>query len=329
MSYAAVAPLPQSLQLEVTSACNLRCAMCLVRYRPPVNKIDGAMSWPLFAGIVEELPGVRTVTLQGLGEPLLSPHLLDMIQLLKDRGARVGFNTNGTLLRRNVAERLVDMNLDWLHVSLDGSTAQTFESIRDGAAFETVVRHLSGLVAAKKRAGKSTPWIRVVFVAMQRNVQELPALVDLLADIGVDELRVQNLSHDFGDTTESGPYAEIRAYANREALDSQAHPTFDEARQRAAARGVDLRLPSLSAMDPSPAGPGCTWPWDSAYITSDGVVQPCCMVMGDDRVQLGRLGETPFADVWNGSAYQEFRQRLLDGDPPEVCRGCSLYRGTF
>jgi len=303
--------------------------MCLVRYRPPVNKLAGAMAWPLFTGLLDELPGVRTVTLQGLGEPLLSPYLLDMIDLLKRRGVRTGFNSNGTLLRQSVAERLVDMGLDWLHVSLDGSTAHTFEAIRDGASFTTVVNNLAELVAAKRRAGRTTPWIRVVFVAMRRNVAELPDLVDLLADVGVDELRVQNLSHDFGDTGESGPYAEIRAYAHSEALDSGAGPTFAEAQRRAAARGVDLRLPSLTSQDRDLDGPGCTWPWDSAYITSDGVVQPCCMVMGDDRVQLGRLGESRFADIWNGPAYQRFRQQLLDGDPPEVCRGCSLYRGTF
>lgn len=329
MRYAEIAELPRSLQLEVTSSCNLRCAMCLVRYRPPVNKLAGAMSWPLFTGLMAELPGVRTVTLQGLGEPLLSPHLLDMIDLLKQQGARTGFNSNGTLLRESVAERLVDMRLDWLHVSLDGSTAQTFEAIRDGASFTTVLSNLANLVAAKRRAGRTEPWIRVVFVAMRRNVDELADLVDLLADVGVDELRVQNLSHDFGDTDETGPYAEIRAYAHREALDGDAGPAFDEARRRADARGVDLRLPSLQSIDPAPDGPGCTWPWDSAYVTSDGVVQPCCMVMGDDRVQLGRLDDNGFAAIWNGPAYRRFRRQLLDGDPPEVCRGCSLYRGRF
>jgi radical SAM protein with 4Fe4S-binding SPASM domain len=247
---------------------------------------------------------------------------------------RAGFNSNGTLLRRSIAERLVDMGLDWLHISLDGSSAQTYESIRDGATFSTVLDNLSGLVAAKRRAGREAPWIRVVFVAMRRNVEELPDLVDLLADVGVDELRVQNLSHDFGDTGsgDSGPYAEIRAYAHREALSStsvQGGASFDLARERAAVRGVDLRLPALQALDPDAGGPGCTWPWDSAYVTSEGVVQPCCMVMGDDRVNLGRLGEASFTDIWNGPAYREFRQRLLDRDPPEVCKGCSLYRGTF
>jgi hypothetical protein len=37
-----------------------------------------------------------------------------------------------------------------------------------------------------------------------------------------------------------------------------------------------------------------------------------------------------FATMWHGEGYRGFRERLLTGDdPPEVCRGCSLYRGVF
>src|SRR3954453_16057642 len=100
MSAPLVPPLPRELQLEVTSACNLRCAMCLVRYRPPVNKVRGAMDVGLFRRLLSELPGLRRVTLQGRGEPLLHPHLVDMVTEASGRGLMVGFNSNGTLLSR-------------------------------------------------------------------------------------------------------------------------------------------------------------------------------------------------------------------------------------
>jgi hypothetical protein len=53
------------------------------------------------------------------------------------------------------------------------------------------------------------------------------------------------------------------------------------------------------------------------------------MVMGSDRVMLGRLGDAEFGEIWHGDAYQDFRARLLTDDPPEVCAGCALYRGVF
>jgi hypothetical protein len=53
------------------------------------------------------------------------------------------------------------------------------------------------------------------------------------------------------------------------------------------------------------------------------------MVMGDDRVTLGDLGAQSFTEIWYGDPYREFRRRLSGPEPPDVCRGCSLYRRTF
>jgi radical SAM protein with 4Fe4S-binding SPASM domain len=169
-------------------------------------------------------------------------------------------------------------------------------------------------------------------------VGELADLVRLLARIGVDELRVQNLSHTFSDTDPAGQYADIRAFTADEALWTGADRdavsrAFMDARQAAADTGLTLRLPPLdvdTGHDLLPPGrPGCTWPWDAAYVTSAGVVQPCCMVMGDDRVALGRLTEQTFPEIWYGERYREFRRLLAGTEPPEICRGCALYQGTF
>ncbi|WP_436684910.1 radical SAM protein [Micromonospora sp. URMC 106] len=329
-------PLPSHLQLEITSACNLRCMMCLVRYRPPVNKLAGAMRPELFHRLLGEMPGLHRLTLQGLGEPLLSPYLMQMIEAAVARRITVGFNTNATLLTRRRAEELVASGVDWLHVSLDGARATAYEAVRDGADFDTVVANLAGLVRAKRAAGSATPWLRVVFVAMRDNVTELPELVRLLARIGVDELHVQNLSHSFSDADPAGRYDEIRQFTTDQALwagtdSGRAADAFAEAGRVAREHGVRIRLPQagVPAAPSPPPERGCSWPWDAAYITSAGVVQPCCMVMGDDRVSLGRLGEQSFPQIWHGEAYREFRRRLAGEDPPEVCRGCSLYRRTF
>jgi radical SAM protein with 4Fe4S-binding SPASM domain len=309
--------------------------MCLVSYRPPVNKLAGAMRPELFHRLLDDVP-VRRLTLQGLGEPLLSPYLPEMIEAAVRRDIRVGFNSNATLLNQRRAAELVASGVDWLHVSLDGASAGVYEAIREGARFDTVLANLAGLARAKQQAGSATPWIRVVFVAMRDNIGELPALIRLLTSIGVNELRVQNLSHSFTDTDPAGRYDEIRAFTADQALWNgadldRARAVFAAAAQAAAGTGLRLRLPHLTETDTdTDTGQGnCTWPWDAAYITSTGVVQPCCMVMGDDRVALGTIAETGFAEIWYGEAYREFRRRLSSDDPPDVCRGCSLYRRTF
>ena len=331
-------PLPTRMQIEVTGACNLRCRMCLVSYRPALGKKEGSLDFETFKRLVDENDRLREVTLQGLGEPLLAPDLLAMVEYAAARGIRIGFNTNGMLLNRERAERLVRAGLAWLHVSVDGVTKATFEGIRHLARFDTVIANLEGLVGLKRELGSAKPRIQVNFVAMRRNISELPELVRMAAGWGVDRLWVQNLSHNFDDTDPQGDYAEIRRFAAEEALwtgEDRAllERIFEAARGAAERAGLALRLPSLALKSPEaprrPGEPGCDWPWTSTYVSHDGQVQPCCMVMGSDRAELGRVSAGSFAEVWTGERYRQFRAALLTDRPPEVCRGCSAYRGVF
>src|SRR4029450_4091466 len=79
-----------------------------------------------FVALLDELPDLEQVTLQGLGEPLLHPDLAGMIRAAKDRGLTGGVNTNGTLLTGRRIDELLDSGVDWLHVSVDGATPRTF-----------------------------------------------------------------------------------------------------------------------------------------------------------------------------------------------------------
>lgn len=189
-----------------------------------------------------------------------------------------------------------------------------------------------------RRLRAKRPTLSLVFVAMRRNVHELPELVRLAAEWGIVRLFAQNLSHSFSDTDPGGSYQEIRRFAADEAVwadeeKCEAEEIFAGARALAEELGVELRLPRLEEPPPQrreAGSPGCHWPFSSAYVTHEGKVQPCCMVMGSDRAVLGDVRHEDFRAVWHDEDYRRFRKRLLsDDDPPDVCRGCSLYRGVF
>jgi radical SAM protein with 4Fe4S-binding SPASM domain len=337
MSMDGVLPaLPTRLQVEVTAACNLRCRMCLVRYREPVRRSQGTLSLKCFERILDEVPSVKEITLQGVGEPLLVPHLAAMVSLAASRGIATGFNTNGTLLSAERSKRLILAGLRWLCISVDGATPAVYQDVRDGARFERVVSNIRSLVEAKRGLAAEDLRLQVVFVAMRRNLAELPLLVHRVADWGIPSLRVQNLSHSFSDASSDASYEEIREYTHAEALWrdgdlSRVRAIFEEARMEAEAVGIELRLPELVPTSRTrPVGTaGCSWPWEAAYIAHDGAVQPCCMLMGSERGRLGHMNESSFGAIWQSPTYQDFRTALLGSDPPAVCRGCSEYSGVF
>jgi radical SAM protein with 4Fe4S-binding SPASM domain len=330
-----VAELPVELQVEVTAACNLRCRMCLVSYRKPVDRVRGSVGLDELRQLLDAVPSLERLTLQGLGEPLLAPDIEKLVREARDRGIEVGFNTNGVLLDERRASLLVGLGIDWVHVSLDAASERSFEAIRAGASFDRVVRNLRGLVELRSSWGARKPSIQLNAVLMRRTLRELIPLVRLASEIGVDRLWVQQLSHDLGDTEGDPAYAGMRRFVDDEILWGDDREValvrhmIGAARRLAGELGLDVRLPEPEQVAHPPGALPCDWPWRSSYVNHDGRVQPCCMVMGSERSTMGNALEEGFENVWNGERYVEFRRRLLSDDPPEVCQGCAHYRGTF
>lgn len=328
-------PLPRNLQIEVTGACNLRCRMCLVRYRPALGPA-ASMSFETFRRLMDELPDVRSVTLQGLGEPLMAPDIFQMIEYCRVRRVNCGFNSNATLLTARTSLRLIEAGLDWLHISIDGASKETYEFVRDQSRWEIVERNVSGLVSLMRQLDVERPALSIVMVLMRNNFRDLPAVVRRAAEWGIPRVRAQNLSHDFSDAPPE-TYRSIAEFVQDQSVVHQPPeeigPVLQEALAEAQRFGISLRLPRMEERPPqgqvNGMNVGCDWPWRSAYVNWDSGVQPCCMVMGSDRVRLGSLQDASFADIWESEDYARFREGLMNGNPHPVCRGCSAYRGTF
>jgi radical SAM protein with 4Fe4S-binding SPASM domain len=330
---------PSELQLEVTGSCNLSCRMCLVAYRPRLGR-SASLSVATVRRLLDDLPTVRRLTLQGLGEPLLAPDLRAIIEEAVGRGIAVGFNTNGTLLSPTWSAWLVTAGVEWLHVSVDGASDETFAAIRHGARLHTVLDNLRGLVAARRAAGSARPWIQLNVVVMRANHHELDGLVRLAADVGVDRVWVQGLSHDFSDVSGEPAFRTIRRWTDQQRLEPREWAAAGAAAAALASElGIELRLPGPGRdVEPGTSGavgergaeePGCDWPWRSAYVAHDGTVQACCMLMGRDRGVMGHLDERPLSEIWRDADYVELRAALLEDAPPPMCRGCSVYQRRF
>lgn len=332
---AAAVPLPRFVQIEPVGQCNLRCRMCPISQRrdgPPWGP-PAFIEIATFRRLIDGFPGLEELHLQGLGEPLMHPHFFALVRYAAERGIRVSTNSNLTLLTPVRAQPCVASGLHALHVSLDGASAATYEYIRRRASFAKVLRNLDHLVACRARLGSATPQLRIVAVAMRRNLGELPAIVALAREHGVDSVFVQHLSHDFGDGGLPVHYRPMREFVAAESLlgadPAEVAEAFAAARETAAALGIDLRLPRLDGAEPRRPARGCDWPHVGAYLSYRGEAMPCCMVSTPDRITLGDMAEEGVAAVWNGVPYRAFRAALANGEPPEVCRGCGIYNGTF
>jgi radical SAM protein with 4Fe4S-binding SPASM domain len=330
-------PLPRFVQIEPVGQCNLRCRMCPVQFRPDGQHGPSAfMPFDAFVALLNQFQGLAELHLQGLGEPLLHPRFYDMVRLAAERGIKVSTNTNMTVLTEEQAGQCVRSGLAAMFVSIDAASAAAYEAVRVRARFDKVLRNLRRLVAAKERLRAARPEISLVAVLMRSTLAELPALVRLAAAERVPALSLQQLCHDFGETTLPERYLPMREFIDAEMLGDadrdRAEAVFAEARAEAERLRVRLSLPRLAARVHAPDVPGrqrCDWPWRGAYISYDGKSMPCCMVATPDRINFGDMRSDGVAAVWNNPAYQRFRAQLSSSTPPQVCASCAVYRGTF
>jgi MoaA/NifB/PqqE/SkfB family radical SAM enzyme len=330
-------PLPRSVQIEPVGQCNLRCRMCPVQFRPDGKPGAPAfMQFDTFRSLLDQFEGMAELHLQGLGEPMLHPRFFDMVELAVARGIQVSTNTNMTVMTEEQAERCVTSGLHALHVSIDAAHARVYETVRVGARLPVVLRNLRRVTTARAQLGQDRPQVSLVAVLMRSTLDELPDLVHLAAASGVSAMSVQQLCHDFSEDSLPPHYLPMRAFIDREMLGEADHEhaqaVFNLALACAEQDGVALRLPRLAPRPHAADVPGrlrCDWPWREAYVAYDGQAMPCCMVATPDRQQLGNMATDGVAAVWSGTAYQAFRARLSSPDPPAVCAGCAIYRGTF
>jgi putative metalloenzyme radical SAM/SPASM domain maturase len=167
---------PSKLFVEVTSRCNMSCAMCVKQTSGGADP-EGDLSIPLFRALAPAFPGLDAFILNGVGEPLLHPQLEEMIRAARERMPTegwVGFQSNGLLLTDARAVSLASAGLDRVCFSIDGVSPETFRKIREGGEIEGVERALAAMAAAKKRCGRPDLQVGVEFVVMRGNLRELP-----------------------------------------------------------------------------------------------------------------------------------------------------------
>lgn len=326
---------PKVVFIEVTNRCNLICQTCPRTYfdREPLK----ALSLNEFINIAEQFPEMRRALLHGVGEPLLNRELPEIIQYLKGRKVEVIINSNGTLLSPEWQERLIESGLDQYRCSIDGAKDETYARIRGADLLPKLKRGLGGLVKTKERLKTATPRVSIWCVATHENLQELPDLLHLAANLGVSEVYMQRLVYFASETEKQFGMArdELAIFGKDQSeedriIEKCTKLSGDLGIKFLASGGRDP-INSLAAARPSDFAPwqACMRPWTTAYITANGNCLPCCISpFATDDYQsliLGNLFEHPFSEIWNEPEYQKFRVDLLSEHPHKACASCGVY----
>ncbi|HPQ68991.1 MAG TPA: SPASM domain-containing protein [bacterium] len=329
------------LYVEPTAHCNLTCRTCI---RNSWTEPPGEMDMAVFANLLDGMrraSTLHTVAFWGFGEPLLHPRIAEMVAAVRQLGLNTEMITNGLLLDEARATALTEAGLDTLVVSVDGAQGAMLGEIRPGADLGAIDRNVMRLMSLPRR-----PKLGLEFVAMRRNLAELPHLPELARRWGAEFIIVSNLlpptaemkneilywlaSQSLSPSTRHGANPEIRLAAIDTRPD-QAEPI------RAVAPDVSGR-PWPPSMDNGLAG-SCPFVEEgAATIGWDGAVGPCIALMHSHtcyvldrkksirRYAVGNIAERDLSDIWNDPGFVAFRRRVLDFEfsPCVSCGGCEM-----
>jgi radical SAM protein with 4Fe4S-binding SPASM domain len=303
--------------------------MCITQKLPIDRSKLPCMQDDLFRKITREcFPFIKIAHLSIDGEPLMASNLDKTIEAARRYGVKLDITTNATLWNgEKLINRLIPV-LNGAYFSIDAATKRIFESIRAGADFDKVIANMQLFSKLRLNCKDSQrPRFIIVAVLMRRNIEELPLLVELARELGVEEIWTQHVKI-YDEKFKQESLLFHKELANK---------CLKAARERARELNFRITLPPpyRTAKDSEKYShpPSfrlraelCPYLWREAMITISGDVLPCCNAHPSTPI-MGNVARNSFLEIWNNKIYRRMRSGLLNERPFQCCMHCSFLLG--
>ncbi len=316
---------PRSVDLLITSRCNLRCKYC--SHFTSGADVEEDLPTEEWLKFFEELNRamVLDVCLQG-GEPFVRTDFRQLVDGIVRNGLRFSILSNATLITDEMAGFIASTGrCNYVQVSIDGSAAETHDACRGAGNFDRAVR---GLKLLQRHGVPAT-----VRVTIHRgNVRDLDNVARLLLeDFGLSSFGTNSASH-LGLCRKNAEQVQLtgeerliamksllalsRKYDGR--ISANAGPLSEARGWRAMERAREQGLPSLPGRG---FLTGCGGSFSKIGVRADGVMVPCVQM---PDMALGRIHEDDLTEIWQDHPeLNRFRKRReIPLSSFKFCSGC-------
>lgn len=296
--------LPYRYVIDPINVCNLRCPLCPTGLGI-LGRKRGMMALDKFQSLIDQISAYAyLVELYNWGEPFLHPQIFEMVQYASSKRIVVKISSNLNHFNQEMAVKTIDSGLDWLLISIDGSTQEVYEKYRRGGNLEKVFANIEMLAAEKKKRNVRHPFIVARILVNKYNENQVEQLRKKCEQIGVDAFTVGTL---FIDTSKK----------------EQAQEWLPEDESLSFYEYESDELENVWH---------CADLWESMTINWDGGLAPCCWLHEEKHDYLNAF-DMPLTKIWNDDSYISSRRVFSRGGEKEgpistictVCRGRPKY----
>lgn len=327
---------PEVLHIDLTNQCNFNCLACWCRSPLLADKTmpewekNLSLSLDVIKSVFDDLSqmgGLRQVKIVGGGEPFMHPDILHIIEYIKnkDKDIQIDINTNFSLVDKEVAERLLELEVDSLTVSLWAGTPEVYTAVHPNQTEHTFdrIKNILKFISETKRV-KNSPRPRVTFhnVIFNLNYENIREMLKFALDVGANDIQFVPV-----DTVKDRTEILLLNDAEREALLACLYgirECYDSITCQYVSRdGGLIRLPDFNGfirrIEKLNISTGvydeeiveefpCYAGWLFARIMATGDVVPCCK---GHRMRMGNIYKNRFKEIWLSGTYNEFRRNGL------------------
>jgi len=155
-----------------TRTCNLTCRHCYMSSDAKLYKDE--LSTEEAKQFIDDLADFKVpVILFSGGEPLIRPDFFELASYAEKKGIRPTLSTNGTLITREVAQKIKDIGIGYVGISLDGLRDVNDKFRGKEGAFDAAMQGIKNCVAVDQRVG-------LRFTINHHNIQELERIFDFI-----------------------------------------------------------------------------------------------------------------------------------------------------
>ena len=320
--------LPDTVRIDLTYRCNLRCKICfefgedlhgLIKEEAPQKKED--LPFDNLISFLEEINYFKPTLYLSGGEPLIYPRILELLEFIKKKNFYCLININGILLKE-FAQALVKLSVDKLVVSIDGP--EEAHNLNRGKTFNKITEGIKYLNTQKLIRKTTFPLVRINSLITPFNSEYLVDMVDIAGKLGAESLSFQHpmfanekmrksYVEKKGDKESNG--IDILGFTyeggiNVEALLKQIKMIQSRKSKLKIYFYPHMKLEELHYYYDSldyEFKKVCYTPWRKVMITPTGAIGPCV------HYPLGNITRDTFKTVWNSTRYKNFRNTIKKG----------------
>lgn len=303
------------INLEITNHCNLKCSFCLNPRRDFRKK--GFMDSNIFERFIEQVSKDSKIIICGIGEPALHPQFLTFISKIKEKANNVSLSTNGANLSSIMIDRMVELGINKIFISLDYFDRDDYRKNKHGS-IDDVLANIKLLVEKKEKA--EYPQIQVNMLAEKTKEKQIEDAVRYFSTIlqqgdCVYTRQIRNLcnvitinrmhSYDCWDGLEK-----FKIDLTKKGLDTSKFV-------------VENWLKLLSLDNPPEKRTFCRAPFTYFMLLYTGEVVACCNDF-NAKLKMGSIERDSIENIWNGDLYNNFRKDMkeMNFTKWQLCKNC-------